>query len=135
MIALSDVSENKPAIIAKPKKKAKKKAFKKAKKSPLKARPKLIENRFIFRDQLTANKYDLVAEIIKNIEMLENPKDRLVYQMKMLGYAYHELDAVQVLQPLDPSREGSKSNDGKEVIDAEFTVSEKDDFNALLRRI
>lgn len=128
------IDENEPK-----KKRAKKKPKTKPKKQGIIAKPKLIENRFIFRDQLTANRYDLVGEVIKNIESLTNPKDKLLYQMRLMEFAYHKLDAVAVLQPLDPSREGSSNQNSKpsdeNTMDAEFEVKPNEDFNAMIRRI
>lgn len=128
---MSDASENKPATIKKKthKKKANKK---KTKKNGLLSKPKIVSNRFIFRDQLTANKYDLVGEILKNIALLPDPEDRLNFQLQLLPFAYHALDVVETLQAIDPSRDNKSDN----VVDAEFTdVKPNDNFDAVMRRI
>lgn len=129
LVAVSEEIQNKPALI---KPKLQKKAVKKKreKKNGLLSKPQITSNRFVFRDQLTANKYDLVKEILKNIDLLKDPHIRLDYQMKLLPYAYNELEAVQALQPIDPSREGKNDSN---TIDAEFT--DTNNFDLIMRRI
>lgn len=132
---MSDESENKPAIIKK--KTHKNKVNKKRpKKSGLLKKPKIVSNRFIFRDQLTANKYDLVGEILKNIALLPDPESRLNFQLQLLPFAYHALDVVETLQAIDPSRENGNDNKNDNAIDAEFTdTKEPNKFDAIMRRI
>lgn len=126
---------------AKPKKsKIERGIARRAKKKPptgLVVKPRAIQNRFIFRDQLSANGYDLVGEVIKNINMLEDPKDRLLYQMRLMEYAYNKLDIVQIIQPLDPSRQGGEGvrSSPANTIDAEFTSNKEETFNDMIRRI
>lgn len=130
---MSDEIQNKPANIkaAKPKKVEVKK--KRVKKNGLIAKPQVVANRFVFRDQLSACKYDLVKEILKNIDALKDPQSRLNYQMRLLPFAYNELEAVQALQPIDPSRDGKNDNN---TIDAEFTDSkDTGSFDLIMRRI
>lgn len=132
MVAVSDEIQNKPAKIkAKPKKVEVKK--KREKKNGLIAKPQTVANRFVFRDQLTANRYDLVKEILKNIALLKDPQSQLNYQMRLLPFAYNELEAVQALQPVDPSRDGKNDNN---TIDAEFVdTKDSSNFDLIMRRI
>ncbi len=132
MVAVSDEIENKPAIKAKPQKKVPVKK-KREKKNGLLTKPQIVSNRFVFRDQLTANKYDLVKEILKNVALLKDPQTRLNYQMRLLPFAYNELEAVQALQPIDPSREGKNDSN---TIDAEFVdTKDSSNFDLIMRRI
>ena len=132
LVAVSDEIENKPAIKAKPQKKVPVKK-KREKKNGLLTKPQIVSNRFVFRDQLTANKYDLVKEILKNVALLKDPQTRLNYQMRLLPFAYNELEAVQALQPIDPSREGKNDSN---TIDAEFVdTKDSSNFDLIMRRI
>ena len=108
------------------KKKKKKKASKEIK--GIVIRPPLIQNRFIFREQLTANGYDLVGEIVKNIKLIKDPKEQLLYQMRLMAYAYAELEPVQI----GIDSRGHQIENGIQVIDVE---PEKEDFETMIRRV
>lgn len=116
----------------------KKKKKAKKKKSAVVAKPKpIVKNRFVFRDQLDANGCDLVGEILKNIALIECVSDRLDYLMRLLPYGYNKLDAVQMLQPIDPSRGvGEAEKKGGDIIEGEIlNLDNKGEFDDILKNI
>lgn len=115
-------------LLALPPKKVKKKRNKKVKEvKGIVIRPPLIQNRFIFREQLTANGYDLVGEIVKNIKAIKDPKEQLLYQMRLMAYAYAELDPMQV--------DLSQTKEEKSNVEVYDVTPEKDDFETMISRV
>lgn len=132
---MGDTKKKTTKKTASSKKKTGKKKATKTKKKPTKSVsiPEVIRNRHVFRDQLNANKYDLLGEIIKNINSIDNIKDQLDYQFRLLPFAYNKLDAVPVLSPVDPSRDKNSEPiyiEG-EVIDPD----KKGEFDDILKNI
>lgn len=92
-------------------------------------KPMVLKNRALFRDQLTANGMDLVGAILSNIAMLP-PKEQLPYQMKLLKYAYNELEAVPIVTEVERSELPFQDS-----IDVEAKDVTGNDFTKMLKQI
>lgn len=108
---------------------------KKRGKSNIVAKPEIIKNRFVFRDQLDAINFDLAAEIVKNIKLMTNPKDRADYLMRLAPYAWNKLDTIQMLGPAFHTGGQGEGEERNEVIEGQLLESGEGEFDDLLKNI
>ena len=114
-------------MVSDKKAKKKKKAAKKKTSLALVKKPEVIKNRHLFRDQLTANGFDLVGEIAKNIKLVKSPEDKLKHLFRLMEYAYNPLEGVAAIEP-DPDE--SNQNNGN-VIEGELVDGLDDDLKGI----